>query len=421
MTLQKFDFLEEEPTMSKSRSVVSAPLKGFVKGVSDITSLLPFGRGPLSPRVQEEVSERILPTRESGLENVLERAGRIAPAFIGGPESILAKGLRSLGAGVLGETAKELGAPEIVQTIAEIPALASPTFGKKILETKKQKQFVDFLRKKGFTEKELTPLIQSPEALDRWAGMAQKGKKTHELMKDIYERFGEVYKGIKTEASQLKNPKLSGSDINEFLGEVQNIWQDISPRDRRLIEDELNNLLSTEISFNDLLNFNQDINAEIRGKTGGPAVIGRLKEPISKAMKKISPELASDYELANKLYAKRADVSSHLRPNQIDSLVNSGEIYGAIAALADRNFGLLSKVFGVVGARQLARELLINPRLQNISNQMAIAVKNNNIPNALKLMKLFKKDLSEEGKAFTESISENNKKQEPLQYRPLFE
>jgi hypothetical protein len=52
-----------------------------------------------------------------------------------------------------------------------------------------------------------------------------------------------------------------------------------------------------------------------------------------------------------------------------------------------------ARVLGVEGARRLASEMLINPRLQNLSQKMSNAILNNKVAIARKLQDQIQKEL----------------------------
>lgn len=128
----KFDELYDEAISqrsSKKRSAISAPIKGLLKGVKDLTSLPFIGAsfGPVS-RGSEAILERELPTLEE--HSGLERAGRLAPSVLLGPEGIGLKALQLAAATAAGEIAKQGGLGESGQSITEAAAMGIPGLAK---------------------------------------------------------------------------------------------------------------------------------------------------------------------------------------------------------------------------------------------------------------------------------------------------
>lgn len=124
------DYLNERQKPSKTRSAISAPIKGLIKGLQGLNPLA--APGPISSKLGKKVTEELLPTREE--HSPLERAGQLAPIVAMGPEGLLAKGLQ-LGAGVLGgEVAKEAGAGETGQALAEAGSMGLPGLAKGVAQ-----------------------------------------------------------------------------------------------------------------------------------------------------------------------------------------------------------------------------------------------------------------------------------------------
>lgn len=393
----KDDFFTPLKQPSRLRSLLSAFPKGFIKGMREAGSLSPLSLGSSIPKkLGEKATEEILPTQRKVTEEFLERTGKLGAFLSGGEGSLASKGLRALAGAFAGQSLKQLDAPELVQDIAELSSMSLPELSKNIPARASQKRVIDFLRRKGFTEREITPLIQSPEKLSRYASFAQRGRKTDRLMKDIYSRFDQVYEGIREQGKNLQS--LPKENINSFLDDFQKSISEIRPRFRKLIQPDIEDLLNSDMKFNDFVDFFQDVNAVVKGQEGGKAVIGKLKQPILNAQRAINPELTEEFQLANELYGKRANVVKALKPNQIDSLLDMGETVGLAAGIADQNLNIIKKTLGSVGARHLAREMLINSKLQNLSNRMLNAFLQNKIPIALKLYNLFKKELESKEK-----------------------
>lgn len=380
----------EEP--SRTRSLLSAVPKGIIKAARSISPLP--STGPIPEKLAERLTEQFLPTQEKLPEELLERTGKLAAYSAGGAGSLAGKAIRAGTGALLGQTTKELGGGEVAQNIAELASLGFPGLTKDMPIKKAQERVVGFLKEKGFTPNEITPLLQSPRKLARLAKFASKGEKTNKLMRDTYQKFDNVYSGIRDEGTNL--PGLSGEKYDRFVSDFDAKLDRIPKFYRRLMKEEIEDLRNSPHTFSDLVDFNQAVNARVGGVTGGKAWLGTLKEPIEKGLNLIDPQLASDYKLANSLYAKRAEVAKHLRTKEIDDLISLGEAGAVIAGIADQNMGVLSKGMSTIGARVLAREMLINPRLQNISLRMEKAIKNNAFPIAKKLYDEFKEEVPED-------------------------
>lgn len=379
--------------VSRPRSLAGAPVKGAIKGALDIAAIAdPFkallGVNELNP-MQQKALEKILPTQDNPIEKGLERAGRIGVAALGGPESLLAKGTRTVAAATLGQTAEEMGAPQWVQNLAELLAFVAPKPSKNLVANKSQKEAVNFLRSKGLSDKEITPLIQSERKMRSLSGLAAKGPKTEKLSADISQRLGENYDLLKERGARSF---LSGDEAVKFDDKLIGGMDKISKGFRRLIEKDVEDLRNSGISAKSLIDFYQDINRIVKGQQGGKAVLSTLKPIVLEGLEKANPEIAKDYTLLNEFYRKNKTLMSSLKQSNLDKFFKGAKSFGALASAVTGNFSFLPKLLGVEGAQVAARELLINPRLQNISKQILTAIKNNEVPVALRSLKILSKE-----------------------------
>lgn len=402
------DFGEPVDLPSRTRSILSAPIKGAIKGARSQSKISPFHQvGAIKDPQAEELMEKFLPTQEGFVEGALEKGAEIGTSFLtGGPGGLLRKGITSLLGGVASETTKQLGGGEIAQDIAALSTMSLPDLAKNIPAKKAQERVISFLRKKGFTENEITPLIQSPEKLSKMASFASKGEKTNQLMRDIYGKMGTVYEGIRNEGTNL--PGLGREAADEFTTKFNSQLNKIPKFYKRQIKEEIEDLMNSEMKFSDFIDFDQAVNARIKGVSGGKAILGTLKKATAEAKQAISPELANDLSLANELYGKGVDVSKHLRTKEIEELFDLGEKVALISSIADQNVGLLTKVLGIGGARKIATELLTNPRLQNINKRMLKSIKDNRLPETMKLFEVFRKEAIKSNPELEELFDEND-------------
>lgn len=113
---------------SRARSLISAPIKGVMKGLQGMPSF--SATGPISAKGGQKILEKILPTREELPEQLLERAGSLAPVAAMGPGGIGARALQ-VGVGALaGQLAKAADLGETGQAIAEIAGMGLPGLAK---------------------------------------------------------------------------------------------------------------------------------------------------------------------------------------------------------------------------------------------------------------------------------------------------
>lgn len=394
-----------------------------------------------------------VPSNQGFIENTLERAGQILPflltgnpAGIAGTASNAVRGavgglaesagytspalkdiivrngkellgptLRATLAGASGETAKEFGAPEWLQSLAEVPAQFAPGFGSRIKPNARQAPIVEEARRLGLNENQITPLIQSDRKTRVLSKLASRRGRAENALKDSYEAVGEVYGKLSSRVDAKK--ALSVPQANEVGAEIQKRLSTMPAGIRNQISEDLSDLLNSPITGENLINFFQDINYYVGN---GERQLGLLKEPITTALAKVSPQLAMDFNSTNKLYQSYHKIASKLKPNIADDLISGSEgvrlLYGAFTG----NYPLIVETVGEAAARQMSTELLVNPRFQNLSRQMVEALNNNKLSVAAKVydsMLNLARDIDPESAAYLQranfsSLGKSNRKEE---------
>lgn len=404
-------YLDEEKP-SKIRSLLSAAPKGFAKELREqLTKTLGFfpkklglveedeQLSPISDEEFVENIEKILPTQEGFAEKALERGGRIAPYALTGGGNVAGQALRSALAGFLGEGAKEAGLPEWAQALAELPAFAAPGLGKKIIPKASQKELVEGARNLGLSEQEITPLIQS-EIKQKWlTKFAPKRGRTQEALSKSKTALGNVFDRL--EKSEPAKNLLTESQSTEVVKNIDNILEQLPAGVRNEIAEDYVDLLNKPISGASLINFWRDLNHYI---SKGTDKLGIVKGPITDALENISPELASDFRLTNQLYSKYATINKKLKPTLVQDLMTAGRAVRTLVGASTGNFPLLMEAVGESAAKRIARELLINPRLQNISNKMMTSLNQNKYAAANQFLQQYINEISKEDKELADLL-----------------
>jgi hypothetical protein len=388
-----FELVNPQQSPSRKRSLINAPLKGFIKGAKELNPISPENIAKLiiPSNNQEKLIEKVIPTQNRPLEKGLERVGRLAPMAATGGEGLIAKGVRTGLGAIGGQIAEEFGAPEGLQSLAELSAFIGPKFSSKLTPAKSQEKALEFLKRKGLSDKEITPLIQSEKKLRKLGKFASKKESTGETLKTAGEKIGQGFEDLKVKAKE-SNAYLPRDKTGAFLDEFDKSLNSIRPRFKRLLGDDVKDFENSRMGFNDIVDFWQDINATVKGQEGGRAVLNKLKGPLQKGLQDINPELANEFNLLNEFYAKKAKVGKLLAPKQIDEFLDAGKTFGLMASIATGNIGFIKKILGTIAGRNIANSLLTNPRLQNLSNQMLKAINNNKIPESLKIFSTFQRE-----------------------------
>ena len=370
--------LRDKP--SRLRSILSAFPKGVLKEArqqlvntpllgSGLESLQGTGIAKTDEQI-EDILNKVLPTQEDKfIERGLERGGRIAPYAAVGGGNLAAQGLKSVLGGLAGEGAKDLGAPPLVQALTEIAAMGAPSLGKKIVPTAKQAPLVEGARNLGLSEKEIAPLIQGEGKQKFLAKAAPKRGRTQAALQRSKGALGEVYGRLA--GSETAQAKLSQNDASQVVDSINDVLEKLPSGVRKTVHDDFMDLIKEGVSGSSLINFYQDLNHYI-GK--GERQLGLLKDPIQKGLSKISPQLGEDFALTNKLYGNYSKLASRLKPNLVGDLLQAGRGVRIAFGITMGNFPLLAETMTESAAKNLAKEMLINPRFQNLGKQMASAL-----------------------------------------------
>jgi len=341
---------------------------------------------------QTQNLDELLPTEDSFTQRGLRRGLKEVPTALSFPGSTLATLPRAIAAGFMGESAKELGAPEWAQAAAELTAYIGPDLTKKLLEGGKNKKLIQFAKKKGMTDEEITPLIQSGFKQKWLSKLAPKEGSTKKALENTKTGLDKTYSIVKNsepaaiEISERANGKLING-ITEKLQEMPRGMQD-------LIGKDLQDLLNNKITGKSLINFWKDINHNSRRAKE----LSLLKKPIKEALESVSPEMAKDFEMVNNLYTKYYPISSKLKPTLASQIVSAGETLGTIGAVGAAMIGNPIYLKGMVGEklmRKLAQQMLINPRFQQISQKTVKAMNENKYGVVKKLYDLYAHEIKE--------------------------
>lgn len=379
--------LKEDSWSNTLKEYGKTILKGTAEGVGKLGRA--FGPSDLNPHALEEQTanlNKLLPTEDESFgQKALRRGLNEAPtAMATGGASLLSSGARALAAGVLGQGAEELGAPEWVQTAAELTAYLGPDITKKLLSAGKDKDIIDAARKFGLTDEQITPLIQSDFKQKWFSKLTPRRGETEKALVNTYEGLGTAYNGLaKGERAALEiAEKDNGKLINGLFEKLNEIPREI----RGKIEADLDDLLNNKITGRSLINFWKDINSK---HSADKAHLGTLKEPIKEALKSVSPQLEKDFEMVNKLYSRYYPIAKKLKPNIGTDIVGAAEALGIMGSGIGIVFGhypSIAAIVGEQGARHFAKNMLINPRFQQLGKKMVVALNENKYTIAKKVI-----------------------------------
>ena len=370
-------------------------LKGGAEGIMRLGRImgpLPIGKSESElQEEQEQALNKLLPTEEGFTQSSIRRGLREAPSLLAFPGSSFQTIPRSIAAGFLGESAKELGLPEWAQSAAELTAYIGPDVTKKLLESGKDKDLIAFAKKIGMTDEEITPLIQSNFKQKWLSKLSPKRGSTEKVLQQSKQALNRSYNMLQQSESAVGeiSEQVNGKLINDLYNKIQEMPRSIQNK----IQGDLQDLLNNKITGRSLINFYADINSNIGANT---KQISLLKKPIRDALSTLSPELASDFDLMNKLYSKYYPIASKLKPNLTSDIISAAEalgIFGATFGITLGHYPSIVAILGEQGARKFSQQMLLNPRFQQLSKKMIVAINNNKYGLAKKITQDIKKEV----------------------------
>lgn len=382
-------------------------LKGAVEGIGKLGRIM----GPIPTpgkseseiqREQTEALDVLLPTDEGFLQRGLRRGLQEAPTAMAFPGAApLQTAVRTGIAGYAGETAKELGAPEWMQTAAELTAYIGPDVTKKLLEKGSNKEIIEAARKLGLSDEAITPLIQS-EFKQKWLSkLTPRRGATQTALERSRSELGEAYSTI--QKSERARSVLNEQGIQELTTEIDKLLFEMPANVRSKIRKDYSDLRKNPITGDTLINFWKDINSEMGA---GSKQLSLLKDPIRKALKNISPELGEDFQTVNKLFTKYHPIAERLKPNLMSDIIGASEAIGLLASVTLGNYPFIISFAGEKAGKKIIQQMLINPKFQQISHKMVDALNQNKFEMAKKLTDLLAHELRKTSPEISDKLEE---------------
>lgn len=429
-TPEELEFFEmESPYQQKPlgndvgywRSMLNAVPRGLIEGV------VRFGRmmGPLpdteeykyDPDAMAAQLDEWFPTDDEFFSNAIKKTGQVLPSALGTPipgagaaPSVGSNVLRAGAGAVLSEGAKEAGAPEWLQTVAEIaPWLApnlsavnksdgsvggiikaleekSPNWLKKLVSEKgpdslkkpiqqmvesgvAEKEILDFGRAAGMSEREITPLLQSSGKQKVLSKLASKGEAMEGKLVDTKTAIGKVYDSIADLPGA--NTTFSQSQSTRLIKSLQDKFAKMPSSVRKVVADDFAQLIDGPIDGNKLMKFFKDVNHELGPKT---KQLSTLKDPIRKMLMEVDPAMGQMFDMTNKLYGKFGEIAKRLKPGLSEGLWSDAKSQGALWGVMTGDVGILQKIAKVSGAKKVAEFMLTSPRWQGLTSKMTSAL-----------------------------------------------
>lgn len=317
-----------------------------------------------------------------GTERFLKLGTEMTSA--GGPLAGWQKlGMQTLAATVPAQLLEELGAPEWVQSLAELAGVLGPdVFAKNIQGGSRlikqaatnqyttQKEMIDAARRMGMTEKEIAPLAREgwfKNLLEKTTTRRGKIEQALEAPKRAvqvrnFERLAEY-----PSAKIIPSPEKSESIIKG----LEKSYSKLSSGAQEAISKDYQKFLNSEKTGADAMEFWGKINDYFKDYSK----LQSLKEPLKKAL---PPTLQKDFEIANTLSQRYREISKRLKPNVATDVFSGGfkvlEAGGLVGALISGNLPYAKAIAGIgltkAGAQKLSALMLTNPRFVNLTQKL---------------------------------------------------
>lgn len=397
--------IKKKSLLHKASEYGKSALKGGIEGLINLGYVMsgPTGYGALEAkeRLPENLDE-LIPTEEEGyIQRSIRRGLSETPTMLALPGSGPAIAGKALASGFLGEGAKELGLPKWAEPIAELLAYLGPDVGKKLLSTGTNKEIIDAGRKFGLTDAQITPLIQSEFKQKILSKISPKRGATQKALSSTKEALSHSYGNLQTseEATKLLSPSAESTLRERF----SDLLFKMPSKVRKQVKEDLSDLLKNPISGETLINFYSDVNHSL-----GPKYkqLSLLKPAIREALGSVSPELAKDFDLINKLHTKYYPIASRLKPTLTSDLISGVENLSAFGAFVTGSYPVLVPVAGKKIANKLAQQMLINPRFQQLPEKILDSVKKNKFQIAKKTMDLLAREVGKTSPEVSKKLEE---------------
>lgn len=244
----------DKKEISKTRSVLSAPLKGAIKGAEELskfadpTQILLNVLAPQKESMLSQLSERVLPTKDEPAERFLERAGKIAPNAALGGAGIIPAIIQTLAGAAGGEIAKEEGLGETGQGIAEAVSMGLPglikaagTKAASLLKAPVQKMASGLTKSRAVGAKLAEKAVISPArqektianlnreasklaetTLKKEVPLAEQIKNGVDFESQFQQRFGALEK-----MAERANPEIDISPVSKMMSETASKYRGI--------------------------------------------------------------------------------------------------------------------------------------------------------------------------------------------------
>jgi hypothetical protein len=395
--------LQEElarPEYLPSSGLEAAPEKSIrtlLALIGKIPGIEKFTPESLRERFKETTGGQFEP--KTSTEKIIGHgAGALGQGLLFGPEAAAGVGF----GGLIGESARELGIPNKIASFLEILASGKPTLKKGLLPKRSQEALVNYAKKKGLTDAEISPLLHGEFSQDILTKLAYKGPKTKKLLKGAEEKIGSALESVEKEAAQF--PRISKKQATKLKDDFHDIAyrleKNVAPSPEEIkaadyIKGAVDKLEAVGADPEELINFWRSMNRGVNWKdvSKGKKILFQMKKPIQDLLHEINPKFANDFKLSNELYSKFKKVESNLKPDMMDKFKTLGTAGTLLTGIATLNPIMIKGAIGSAAGQVLAREMLINPKLQNLHRKAIENINSGNLRMANSILQNFQSEM----------------------------
>lgn len=361
--------------------------RGAIEGMLDFSAL---GYIPDIGEPKEQYAEQreklrelyqpalpVTPEERAGhVEKGIQRAGKLLlPVALGGG-TVLQTLMGAAAGGVGGQVAEEAGFGPLGQTVGEIVGSMGPGVAEWAMKPRfnpvgaEQEALTEFGRAAGLTEQDIALSSgQRGVARDVAEKLSAKGGETVRAFERTRENLGRVWRSLR----DRPDAKLAMKEVDssKMINNMSNKLSKMSSEARNKLQTDFNDFLGTQMTGEDVIDLWQKINYHV---SKGERVLGTLKPDLLEGIATLSPELAADFSITNQLYGNFAKQAERMGPDIADKLVTVGEAGIVLNGILTGNVGALQKVLGAVVGRNLARNMVIDPKMQNIGSRLISSI-----------------------------------------------
>lgn len=301
---QILEYIQESKKPSKIRSIISAPIKGIVKGIQGFNPL--GSSGPVPYELGAKLLDQVLPTRPE--HDFLERAGKLAPQAALGAGSVPSAILQTAGGTIAGELAKKYGAGEKGQGLAELAGMIGPQAIKNVAQkgisslkaalTGPVETLKSGLNKpRALESKKPSFGIITPERQEK--SISQLNKQASQITKESLHKHlpisKQIEQGVNFESQFEKdfgnlkkiassaNPDINIHPLSKFLRESSSKFKGIPEphaEAKKIISESLKFRRNPENSLENLLKIYRSNNQKIKNSYETSRVTGKQEEYV---------------------------------------------------------------------------------------------------------------------------------------------